>query len=143
MSLILLITCCHTGVADVHGSISISGSQLLIFKTTFTILTVASLWLITIGALLHSIYAFSVGSEISKSVANGSIYMGILALSIVIGLAIIFPALLLFQPMRLWRVLQAELRAVTPRQRFRGTLIFPSIFFCLTQDSFSCIPTNL
>jgi calcium permeable stress-gated cation channel len=108
----------------VHGSISISGNQLLIFKMTFFILTIASLWLITVGALLHSLHAFSVPSGISQSVANGSIYMGILALSIVIGLAIIFPALLLLQPVRLWHVLQAERQALTPRQRFRGRLIF-------------------
>ena len=121
---ILLIICCHSGVANLHGSISVSGNQLLVFKATFTILTVASLWLIITGALLHSVYAFSVGSGISKSVADGSIYMGILALSIIISLAIVSPALLLFQPLRLWRVIQAELQALTPRQRFRGKSYF-------------------
>jgi calcium permeable stress-gated cation channel len=50
--------------------------------------------------------------------------MSILALSIVISLAVISPALLLLQPVRLWRVLRAERQALTPRQRFRGRLIF-------------------
>lgn len=46
--------------------------------------------------------------------------MSILALSIVVNVAIIFPALLLLQPFRLWRVIRTERQAVTPRQRFRG-----------------------
>lgn len=120
---------CYAGIVNLHGSISISENQLLIFKTTFFILTAASLWLVTIGALLHAIYAFSVGSGMSKSVANGSVYMGILALTIVISLAIILPALLLLQPVRLWHVLQAEHQALTPRQRFRGKLILHRTLF--------------
>jgi len=46
--------------------------------------------------------------------------MSILALALVLNVAIIFPACLLLQPFRLWRVLRAEKQAVTPRQRFRG-----------------------
>lgn len=113
-------------VVTVHGSISISANQLLIFKTTFYILTIASLWLITVGALLHSMHAFSVQSGISKSIADGSIYMGVLALSIVVALTIISPGLLLLQPVRLWRVLQAERQALTPRQRFRA--VYPRTY---------------
>lgn len=128
MNFPLLITY-YIGVVTVHGSISISANQLLIFKTTFYILTIASLWLITVGALLHSMHAFSVQSGISKSIADGSIYMGVLALSIVVALTIISPGLLLLQPVRLWRVLQAERQALTPRQRFRGRLSFRRMLF--------------
>jgi hypothetical protein len=88
---------------------------------TFFILTVAPLWLITVGALMYAMQAFSIQSQISKYVAHGAIYMGILALSIVVIVAIAFPALLLLQPARLWHVLQAERQAITPRERFRGT----------------------
>jgi hypothetical protein len=109
------------GVANIHGSVSISGGQLMVFKATFFILTsVAAIWLIAVGALLFALRAFTFNSQVSQSVANGSIYMSILALSIVVNVAIIFPALLLLQPIRLWRVLRAERQAVTPRQRFRG-----------------------
>ncbi|KAF8079018.1 hypothetical protein FPV67DRAFT_1467201 [Lyophyllum atratum] len=114
-------------VANVHGSISISGGQLFVFRITFFILTsVAALWLITVGAILFSLRAFSSNSGTSQSVANGSIYMSILALSIILNVAIIFPALLLLQPFRLWHVLRDERQAVTPRQRFRA--VYPRTY---------------
>ncbi|KAG6919045.1 hypothetical protein DXG01_009755 [Tephrocybe rancida] len=113
-------------VANVYGSISISGGHLFVFKVTFFILTsVATLWLVAIGALLYAFQAFSSRSGVAKSVASGSIYMGILALAIIFTIAVIFPALLMLQPFRLWHVLRDEQQAVTPRQRFRG-LIFLS-----------------
>ena len=88
----------------------------------FVLTIIAALWLIAVGALLFSLQAFSVHSKTTpKSVANGAIYMGVLALSIVVNVAVIFPALLLLQPSQLLRVLRAERHALTPRQRFRGT----------------------
>ncbi|GLB35780.1 putative calcium-dependent channel, 7TM region, putative phosphate [Lyophyllum shimeji] len=114
-------------VANVHGSISISGGQLFVFRITFFILTaVAALWLVAVGALLYSLRVFSSNSGTSKSVASGSIYMSILALAIILNLAIIFPAVLLLQPLRLWRVLRDERQAITPRQRFRA--VYPRTY---------------
>ncbi|KAG6851331.1 hypothetical protein H0H93_005729 [Arthromyces matolae] len=113
--------------ADVYGSISISGGHLFIFKVTFAILAlVATIWLTAVGALLYSFEAFNSHSGVAKSVANGSIYMGILALAIIFSIAIIFPGLLLLQPFRLWRVLRDERHAVTPRQRFRA--VYPGTY---------------
>lgn len=112
----------HSGAANIRGSVSISGGQLFVFKATFYILTtVAALVLITVGALLFAMQAFDSGLGAAQSVANGSIYMSILALCLVVTVAVIFPALIMLQPFRLWHVVRAERRAVTPRQRFRGT----------------------
>ncbi|KAG5647674.1 hypothetical protein DXG03_008397 [Asterophora parasitica] len=123
---ISIALCLVHWVANVHGSISISGGHLFVFKVTFFILTtVASLWLVAVGALLFALRAFDENSGVPQSVASGSIYMSILALSITLTVAITFPALLVLQPFRLWRVLRDERQAVTPRQRFRG-LIFLS-----------------
>ena len=109
------------GVATIHGSVSISANQLLIFKVTFFVLTAAgALWLIAIGAILFSMQALSTNTNPTTSVANGAVYMSVLALSLVLNVAIIFPACLVLQPFRLWHVIRAEKHAVTPRQRFRG-----------------------
>ncbi|KAL1737393.1 hypothetical protein EV714DRAFT_278873 [Schizophyllum commune] len=113
--------------AKVQGSVSISGGQLLTFKITFFALTVvAGLFLITVGALIFALHAFSEGSGVASSVANGSIYIMVLCLALIINLAIIIPGLLLLQPTRLWRVLRAEKQAVTPRQRFRA--VYPRTY---------------
>lgn len=64
--------------------------------------------------------ALNTDSNTTTSVANGAVYMSILALALVLNVAIIFPACLVLQPLRLWRVIRAEKHAVTPRQRFRG-----------------------
>ena len=102
-------------------SVSISGRQIGTFKTTFWILTIIALiWLFTIGAVLFAMGAFNTGVLQSAAVANGAIYMSAFALMLIMNVAVIFPALLLLQPIRLWRVLRAEREAVTPRQRFRG-----------------------
>ncbi|KAG6873836.1 hypothetical protein C0995_010448 [Termitomyces sp. Mi166 len=106
--------------ANVYGSISISGGHLFVFKVTFILTSVATLWLIAVGALLYSFQAFNSHTEVAKSVASGAIYMAILALAIIFTVAFIFPALLLLQPFRLWHVLHDERQAVTPRQRFRA-----------------------
>ncbi|KAJ7353567.1 hypothetical protein DFH08DRAFT_956621 [Mycena albidolilacea] len=83
----------------VRSSVSVSGTQLFLFQTMFYVLVGTAIWLIKVG------------------VASGAIYMVILALSVVVTCAIIFPGLLLLQPTRLWNVLRAEKSAVTPRQR--------------------------
>lgn len=88
--------------------------------TFFIVTLVSTLWLVVVGALLYSFQAFNLHTGVAKSVADGSIYMAILALAIIFTIAVIFPALLLLQPLRLWHVLRDERRAVTPRQRFRG-----------------------
>ena len=111
----------YSGVTTIHGSVSVSGNQLLIFKITFFVLTgVGALWLIAIGAILFSIQGISTNTEPTISVSNGAVYMSVLALALIINVAIIMPATLLLQPIRLWRVIRAEKAAVTPRQRFRG-----------------------
>lgn len=104
-----------------RGSISISGGQLNEFKITFYFLAiVAALWLVTVGALLFALQAFSTSTGEATSVADGSIYLSALALTIIIQVAIIFPGLLLLQPYRLWRTVRTQRHAITPRQRFRS-----------------------
>lgn len=85
---------------------------------------VAAIWLITVGALLFAIQAFSADGPTSQTVADGSIYMSALALVIILNVAVIFPALLLLQPFRLWHLRSAEKDALTPRQTFRGELAY-------------------
>ncbi|PPQ90938.1 hypothetical protein CVT25_008249 [Psilocybe cyanescens] len=114
-------------VAKIHGSVSISGNQLLIFKISFFILTgIGAVWLVAIGAVLFSMQAFNTDINTTKTLATGSVYMSVLALAIVINVAIILPALLMLQPIRLWRVLRAEKQALTPRQRFRA--VYPRTY---------------
>ncbi len=55
-------------------------------------------------------------------------------MAVLMTLAIIFPALLMLQPVRLWRVLKEEKAAVTPRQRFRGEFLFVSIDETVSDD---------
>nr|GAT60500.1 predicted protein [Mycena chlorophos] len=107
--------------SQIRGSASVSGTQLFVFQTMFYILVgIGAIWLITVGALIYTLQAFNSDGSQTSSVADGSIYMAILALSLVFTVAIIFPGLLLLQPRRLYRVLRAQRRAVTPRQRFRA-----------------------
>ncbi|KAJ3750872.1 hypothetical protein DFH05DRAFT_1468929 [Lentinula detonsa] len=114
-------------IANIRGSASVSGGQLLVFKTTFFFMTVVvGLLLITIGGLLFAMEEFSAGTTPSKAVANGSIYMTVLAMTMILQIAIIFPGLLLLQPHRLWNVVRAEKNAITPRQRFRS--IYPRAY---------------
>ncbi|KAF7373376.1 MPN domain-containing protein [Mycena sanguinolenta] len=118
--------------AHVRGSVSVSGTQLFVFQAMFYVLVgIAAIWLITVGALIYTLQAFNNagagGSDgRTENVANGAIYMAILALSVVFTCAIIFPGLQLLQPHRLWTVLRAEKRAVTPRQRFRA--VYPRTY---------------
>ena len=110
-----------TGVAKIHGSVSISGNQILVFKITFFVLTVVgALWILAIGAILFSMQAIDANSGVTRSLANGAIYMSTFTLALVLNVAIIIPACLVLQPFQLWAVLRAEKHALTPRQHFRG-----------------------
>jgi calcium permeable stress-gated cation channel len=92
-----------------------------VYKATFIFLTfITAVVIVVVGALLFAMQAFSTGETPSRSVANGSIYMAALLLTIIVQIAIIFPGILLLQPSRLWNVVRAEKQAITPRQRFRG-----------------------
>ncbi|EPQ60336.1 hypothetical protein GLOTRDRAFT_52392 [Gloeophyllum trabeum ATCC 11539] len=114
-------------VAQATGAVSISGLEMITFKTCFYVLTaVGAIWLITIGAVLFAMRAWSMDTERTRSVADGSIYMSFLALMFILNVAIISPALLLLQPGRLLRIPASEKHAVTPRQRFRA--VYPSTY---------------
>ena len=107
--------------ARLVGTISISAGQRLIIKAMFyVIVCVAVIGLVAAGALLFAFGALSRGTRASKTVADGSIYIAILALAIIINVAIASPALLMLQPLHLRHVLRAQRTARTPRQRFRG-----------------------
>ncbi|KAK7058587.1 hypothetical protein VNI00_002223 [Paramarasmius palmivorus] len=115
--------------SELRGSISVSGGRLQSFRATFYFLAVVcALWIIAVGALLFGIRAFSEDSESARprSVANGSIYMSVLAMAVILQVAIIFPGLLILQPMTLWRVTRKEKYAITPRQRFRA--VYPRTY---------------
>ena len=135
-----------TETAQSNDSVSVSGSQLIVFKTMFWVFTaVASVWLIATGAVLFSMRALSMNSNVTHSIANGAIYMSAFAMVLVLNVAVIFPGLLMLQPIRLWKVIRAEKAAVTPRQRFRGT----SSSSCCDElaakstPSFSCISSHV
>lgn len=119
--------CClnfNLELTPLSRTVSVSGSQLLQFKTMFYVLLgVAGIWLFATGAILFSINALSIGLDETSAVANGAIYMSAFALVLVLNVAIIFPGLLLLQPIRLLKVMRAERVAVTPRQRFRGVFV--------------------
>ncbi|OCH87483.1 hypothetical protein OBBRIDRAFT_736098 [Obba rivulosa] len=109
------------------NSISISRGQDSLFKTIFwVIVLIAGIWLFTVGAILFAFGEFSNDSGETIGVADGAIYMSELALAIVLSVAVIFPALLMLQPIRLWQVVRAERKAVTPRQRFRA--VYPRTY---------------
>ncbi|KAI0698409.1 hypothetical protein C8T65DRAFT_660659 [Cerioporus squamosus] len=113
--------------AQTNNAVSLSRSQLIMFKTTFWLFTiVAGVWLFVAGAVLFSMRALSTNSGVSQSLANGAIYMSAFAMALVLNVAVIFPGLLLLQPIRLWKVIRAEKAAVTPRQRFRA--VYPRTY---------------
>ena len=109
------------GVGQLRSSVSRSGLQFGVFKAVFWMLVICGgVWLFTVGAALVAFDAFSTFHPGSPIVANGAIYMAAFAMSLILTVAIIAPALLMLQPLHLLRVLRAEVAAVTPRQRFRG-----------------------
>jgi calcium permeable stress-gated cation channel len=115
-----------TATGHFGASVSISGLELTMFRTTFYILAiVCAIWLLAVGAVLFAFDALrsGSGSTATMGLANGSVYMSALALDLIISVAFISPALLLLQPWRLYRVLKGERVAITPRQRFRA--IYP------------------
>ncbi|CCL98103.1 uncharacterized protein FIBRA_00097 [Fibroporia radiculosa] len=108
-------------------TVSLSGSQLFIFKAVFYVATLAGgAALFTAGALLFAMHSFSDHIGDTLSVADGIIYMSVLAMLMILTVAVVFPGLLLLQPVRLWRVLRAEKEAVTSRQRFRA--VYPRTY---------------
>lgn len=114
-------------VSKIHGSISRSGNQLSGFRITFYVLgCLGTIWLVAVGSILFALRAFSINAGQTRSIANGAVYMAVLALAIIICVAIVVPGFLLLQPIRLWTVLKAEARAVTPRQRFRA--VYPPTY---------------
>ncbi|KAH9858076.1 hypothetical protein C2E23DRAFT_718443 [Lenzites betulinus] len=114
-------------LTPITRTVSVSGSHLIMFKTTFYLLLgVGGVWLFTTGAILFSIGALSTNVARSQTVADGAIYMSAFALVLILNVAIIFPGLLLLQPIRLWKVIRAERVAVTPRQRFRA--VYPGTY---------------
>ncbi|PFH52339.1 hypothetical protein AMATHDRAFT_79843 [Amanita thiersii Skay4041] len=126
--------------ANVYGCISISATQLFVFKTTFLLSVTATIWLVTVSALIFSLQAFSNGVNEVLSVANGAISASVLLLAIVIVLAFVSPAILLLQPLHVWGVTRALREAVTPRQRFRA--MYPQAYnpsFALGASAFSLI----
>lgn len=134
-----------TGTLNIHGSISISAGQLKRFKVVFYFFAIAStFWIVAVGAILFSVQALVDGRSRVTTIANGSVYMGLLATAIVLNMAIIFPGVIILQPIRLWRVARAERNAITPRQRFRGQSGF---FYYLTNPptlhALSVIPTSV
>ena len=84
---------------------------------------VGTLWILAIGALLFAVQAINANTGITRSLADGAVYMSTFTLALVIIVAIIVPACLVLQPFRLWAVLRAEKHAITPRQNFRGMYI--------------------
>ncbi|KAM6498584.1 hypothetical protein JOM56_006532 [Amanita muscaria] len=104
----------------VYGFITISAHQLFLMKISFFLSAMVTVGLIVATAFLSSIPAFTFKEATAISLADGSIASGILLLAIVTTITIIFPGLLLLQPVHLWRVTQAQRDAITPRQRFRA-----------------------
>lgn len=141
--IVLAVLALHLS-ARLVGTISVSAGQRIVIKTMFyMIVCVAVIGLITAGAILYALGALSQGTRRSKTVADGSIYIAILLLAIVINVAIASPALLMLQPLRLRRVLNAEKAAKTPRQRFRAT--YPGTYnplfamaCCVLAVTFAC-----
>ncbi|CAE6471377.1 unnamed protein product [Rhizoctonia solani] len=109
------------------GHASISAKRLRTFKATFYVLTfVATAWIIAAGALIFGIEAFDTKSQRSRTVADGTTYIAVLLMVIILNVAVVAPGLQILQPIRLWRMHQAKRKAITPRQRFRA--IYPSSF---------------
>ncbi len=88
------------------------------------LVALVTIWLTGVGGILFALQAFNAGSNETRSIANGAVYMTVLVLTIVINLMIIVPGVLMLQPLRLWNVLKTERQAVTPRQRFRGRILY-------------------
>ncbi|KAH9835893.1 uncharacterized protein C8Q71DRAFT_870275, partial [Rhodofomes roseus] len=116
-----------TYIGQLVPSVSLSHCQLLMFKTVFYVLTVVGgIALFTAGAVLFAMHSWSIDVGDSASVADGIIYMSVLALLLLLVAAVMFPGLLLLQPIRLIRVARHEKEAITSRQRFRA--VYPTTY---------------
>lgn len=132
-----------TDCGQLRNTVSLSGSQLAVFKTVFYLLVgVGGMWLFAVGAVLFAFGALSRSLDRSLTVANGAIYMSAFAMILIVNVAIISPALLMIQPFHLWQVLRGERSAVTPRQRFRGQFFRAGLVFQRPKanSARSCIP---
>ncbi|KZP25372.1 hypothetical protein FIBSPDRAFT_820851 [Athelia psychrophila] len=106
---------------NMRGTVSVSAGQLIVFKVVFWILTLAAgVFLVLVGALLFAAPDFDTGVSAWQAVADGSIYISTLVMLICTSMAVIFPALLMLQPLRLLSLRRAESEALTPRQNFRA-----------------------
>ncbi|KAG8689807.1 hypothetical protein FRC11_000472, partial [Ceratobasidium sp. 423] len=113
--------------ARFSGPASVSGERLRSFKATFYVLTfVATAWIIAAGALIFGVEAFANRSQRSMTVADGTTYIAVLLMVIILNAAVIAPGFQILQPVRLWRMYRAKRKAITPRQRFRA--IYPGSF---------------
>ena len=109
------------------ATVSVSAGELLVTQTAFyAVLIVAVMWLVTAGALIFATHAFAVipGGD-PGAVADGSVYISILVLAVILNFAFIAPGLLMLQPVHLRRVLRTYKASTTPRQRFRGMPLRP------------------
>ncbi|CAE7207304.1 unnamed protein product [Rhizoctonia solani] len=113
--------------ARFSGPASISAERLRTFKATFYMLTfAATTWIIAAGALIFGVEAFNDKSQRSRTVADGTTYIAVLLMVIILNAAVIAPGLQLLQPIRLWKIYRAKRKVITPRQRFRS--IYPASF---------------
>ena len=96
--------------------------QLAEFKALFAVLVIiCGVWIVVAGGLIFATDAFATTSARPATVSDGTIYIAILLMLITMNLAIISPGLLMLQPVRLWKSHRAQKKAITPRQKFRGT----------------------
>ncbi|CAE6524811.1 unnamed protein product [Rhizoctonia solani] len=113
--------------ARLSGPASVSGKRLRSFKATFYVLTfIATAWIIAVGALVFGVQAFATRSQRPTTVADGTTYIAVLLMVIVLNAAVIAPGLQILQPIKLWKMYRAKQKAITPRQRFRA--IYPGSF---------------
>ncbi|CAE6437914.1 unnamed protein product [Rhizoctonia solani] len=109
------------------GPASVSAEKLRAFKATFYVLTfVATVWIIAAGALIFGVGAFGADSQRSRTVADGTTYIAVILMVIVLNAAVIAPGLQMLQPIRFWKIYWAKQKAITPRQRFRA--LYPASF---------------
>ena len=111
--------------AKFTGAASVSATRLRSFKATFYVLTfVATVWIIAVGAVIFGLEAIDISRGRTSTIANGSTYIVVLLMVLVLNAAVIAPGLQMLQPIRLWKMHRAQKRAITPRQYFRGVYLF-------------------
>ncbi|CAK9784277.1 hypothetical protein CC85DRAFT_327652 [Cutaneotrichosporon oleaginosum] len=88
---------------------------------TYLLLIIGTIWVITLGAILYGIDAYTENVGKAAAVADGVMFITWLSLVLVINLCIL-PGAAALQPQRLLRWVVQRRRAVTPRQRFQHNL---------------------